>query len=59
MIDDKSVPAALEVSARTGDGVIMGVRDPQNAVEGVQFHPESIMTPEGHNILSNFLKMKT
>ena len=59
VVDDKSVPGALEVSARTEDGVIMGVRDPQNAVEGVQFHPESIMTPEGHIILSNFLKMKT
>jgi para-aminobenzoate synthetase component 2 len=58
VIDDKSVPGALEVSARTEDGVVMGVRDPQNAVEGVQFHPESIMTPEGHNILANFLKLR-
>jgi para-aminobenzoate synthetase component 2 len=52
-----SVPSVLEVSAKTEDGVIMGVRDRRSAVEGVQFHPESIMTPEGHNILSNFLKM--
>jgi len=57
VIDTASVPSTLEVSAKTGDGVIMGVRDRRNAVEGVQFHPESIMTPEGHNILSNFLKM--
>jgi anthranilate synthase/aminodeoxychorismate synthase-like glutamine amidotransferase len=57
VIDAASVPATLEVSARTADGVIMGVRDRQNAVEGVQFHPESIMTPAGHDILSNFLKM--
>jgi anthranilate synthase/aminodeoxychorismate synthase-like glutamine amidotransferase len=57
VIDAESVPSTLEVSARTEDGVIMGVRDPLNAVEGVQFHPESIMTPEGHSILSNFLKM--
>jgi anthranilate synthase/aminodeoxychorismate synthase-like glutamine amidotransferase len=55
VIDTESVPAALEVSAKTGDGVIMGVRNRRDAVEGVQFHPESIMTPEGHNILSNFL----
>ncbi|OGO44683.1 MAG: anthranilate/aminodeoxychorismate synthase component II [Chloroflexi bacterium RBG_16_58_8] len=57
VIDPASVPAALEVSARTKDGVIMGVRDPRNAVEGVQFHPESIMTPAGHEILANFLEM--
>ena len=58
VIDAASVPSTLEVSAKTGDGVIMGVRDRQNAVEGVQFHPESIMTPEGHNILSNFLRCR-
>jgi anthranilate synthase/aminodeoxychorismate synthase-like glutamine amidotransferase len=57
VIDAESVPATLEVSAKTGDGVIMGVRNRRDIVEGVQFHPESIMTPEGHNILSNFLKM--
>ncbi len=57
VIDPSSVPATLEVSARTEDGVIMGVRDRQSAVEGVQFHPESIMTPAGHEILSNFLGM--
>jgi para-aminobenzoate synthetase component II len=57
VIDAESVPSALEISAKTEDGVIMGVRDSCNAVEGVQFHPESIMTPVGHNILSNFLKI--
>jgi anthranilate synthase/aminodeoxychorismate synthase-like glutamine amidotransferase len=57
VIDTESLPAALEISAKTGDGVIMGVRNRRDAVEGVQFHPESIMTPEGHNILSNFLGM--
>jgi anthranilate synthase/aminodeoxychorismate synthase-like glutamine amidotransferase len=50
-----SMPVSLEVSARAGDGVIMGVRNRQDMVEGVQFHPESIMTPCGHDILSNFL----
>jgi para-aminobenzoate synthetase component 2 len=59
VIDPASVPATLEVSARTEDGVIMGVRDRANAVEGVQFHPESIMTPQGHEILTNFLGMST
>ena len=55
VIDPESVPASLEVSAKTKDGVIMGVRNRQDAVEGIQFHPESIMTPAGQNILSNFL----
>jgi para-aminobenzoate synthetase component II len=57
VIEAESVPATLEISARTEDGVIMGVRNRRDMVEGVQFHPESIMTPEGHNILSNFLNM--
>jgi anthranilate synthase/aminodeoxychorismate synthase-like glutamine amidotransferase len=58
VVEPASVPAALEISAKTEDGVIMGVRDCRNAVEGVQFHPESIMTPEGHHLLSNFLRFK-
>ena len=57
VIDAVSMPSTLEVSAKTEDGVVMGVRNRRDMVEGVQFHPESIMTPEGHNILSNFLKM--
>jgi para-aminobenzoate synthetase component 2 len=57
VIAPESVPAALEISAKTKDGVIMGVRNRRDAVEGIQFHPESIMTPAGHEILANFLKM--
>jgi anthranilate synthase/aminodeoxychorismate synthase-like glutamine amidotransferase len=56
VIAPESVPETLEISAKTEDGVIMGVRDRRNAVEGIQFHPESIMTPAGHEILANFLK---
>ena len=52
-----SVPDVLEVSAHSESGIIMGVRHRQFAVEGVQFHPESILTPDGHALLRNFLTM--
>jgi anthranilate synthase/aminodeoxychorismate synthase-like glutamine amidotransferase len=52
-----SVPDVLEVSARSESGVIMGVRHREYAIEGVQFHPESIMTRVGHDLLRNFLAM--
>ncbi len=51
-----SLPRELEVSARTAEGEIMGVRHRALVVEGVQFHPESILTPEGPRLLANFLK---
>jgi anthranilate synthase/aminodeoxychorismate synthase-like glutamine amidotransferase len=50
-----TLPAELAVSARTGEGEIMGVRHRQLRVEGVQFHPESILTPEGPRLLENFI----
>lgn len=49
------VPEELTVTARTEDGEIMGVRHRQSQVEGVQFHPESVLTPEGPRLLANFL----
>ncbi len=52
-----TLPAVLEVSARTAEGEIMGVRHRELMVEGVQFHPESVLTPEGPALLNNFLKM--
>jgi len=55
VIDPKSLPAELVVSARTDDGVIMGVRHREYPVEGVQFHPESILAEEGKKLLKNFL----
>ncbi len=55
VIDPSTVPDVLEVTARTADGVIMGVRHRDLPIEGVQFHPESILTPEGPSLLSNFL----
>ena len=55
VVDPASVPEVLEVSAHTDDGVVMGVRHRQLGVEGVQFHPESILTDGGHDLLANFL----
>jgi len=49
------MPAELIVTARTTDGEIMGVRHRTLHVEGVQFHPESVLTPEGPRLLENFL----
>jgi anthranilate synthase component 2 len=55
VIERASLPACLEVSAWTDDGEIMGVRHKELTVEGVQFHPESILTEHGHRLLGNFL----
>ena len=55
VVEPTSVPDILEVTARTPDGVIMGLRHRTLAVEGVQFHPESLLTLEGPSLLSNFL----
>ena len=52
-----SLPACLEVTARTRDGVIMGVRHRELPIHGVQFHPESIETTHGHRLLENFLAL--
>ena len=57
VIDPGSLPATLEISAKTEDGVIMGVRNRRDMVEGIQFHPESIMTVKGKDILANFLSL--
>ena len=57
-IQPETVPDTLEVTARTDNGIIMGVRHKQFLVEGVQFHPESIMTKVGKDLLGNFLKMR-
>jgi anthranilate synthase/aminodeoxychorismate synthase-like glutamine amidotransferase len=55
VISEESCPAELEITARTPDGEIMGVRHRVHPVEGVQFHPESIVTVEGKRLLRNFL----
>ncbi len=57
VIRPDTMPDCLEVSAKTAEGEIMGVRHKEYVIEGVQFHPESILTRPGHDILRNFLKV--
>ena len=57
VIDPATLPDCLEVTATCDDGVVMGVRHRELPVEGVQFHPESILTGAGHDLLRNFLHM--
>jgi anthranilate synthase/aminodeoxychorismate synthase-like glutamine amidotransferase len=59
VVEPDSVPDVLEVTATTAHGVIMGLRHRTLAVEGVQFHPESFLTPSGPSLLSNFLASAT
>ncbi len=58
VIERESLPECLEITAWTEDGEIMGVRHKTLAVEGVQFHPESILTAHGHALLKNFIQQR-
>ena len=58
VIEKDSIPDCLEITAWTDDGEIMGVRHKDLLIEGVQFHPESILTDHGHDLLKNFLAIK-
>jgi anthranilate synthase/aminodeoxychorismate synthase-like glutamine amidotransferase len=51
-----TLPASLQVSAQTDDGLVMGLRHSEHPTEGVQFHPESILTPDGPSLLANFIR---
>ncbi|MFN2576804.1 MAG: aminodeoxychorismate/anthranilate synthase component II [Pyrinomonadaceae bacterium] len=57
IVEESGLPDCLEISARTEDGIIMGLRHRSMRIEGVQFHPESIMTTQGKKLLANFLKL--
>ncbi len=57
IVERDSLPECLEISAASPDGLIMGLRHKTYQIEGVQFHPESILTPEGKKLLQNFLEM--
>lgn len=57
VIEPETCPAVLEVTASTADGIIMGVRHRSLCIEGVQFHPESVLTANGMQILSNFVNL--
>jgi anthranilate synthase component 2 len=57
-IERASLPSCLEITAESDDGEIMGVRHRTAAIEGVQFHPEAILTQQGHELLSNFLTIQ-
>ncbi len=59
IVERESLPSVLEVSATTSDGLIMGLRHREFICEGVQFHPESIMTAAGKKLLQNFLNLST
>jgi para-aminobenzoate synthetase component 2 len=57
IVERESLPSCLEISAHTADDIIMGLRHRELQVEGVQFHPESILTSDGKQLLANFLKL--
>ena len=58
IVEDKDLPDCFEVTCRTDEGELMGIRHKELVLEGVQFHPESIMTPDGITLLKNFMDVR-
>jgi len=57
IVERKSLPRELTITAETSDGIIMGLRHKRHKIEGVQFHPESVLTQSGKQLLQNFLNL--
>ena len=58
VVDDKDLPQCLEVTSRSDDGYIMSLRHREFDIRGIQFHPESVLTPQGETIINNWLNNK-
>ncbi len=56
IVERESLPSCLEITSELSDGTIMGIRHKEYEIEGIQFHPESILTPDGHKMMENFLQ---
>jgi anthranilate/para-aminobenzoate synthase component II len=57
VIDRDSIPETLDITAETSEGIIMGIRHKEYPIEGIQYHPESVLTAEGENLIKNWMTL--